>query len=464
MIMINLTKATTVFIGRQGEHYFRQLNFDVSSMLGDEYIGTSLHAIYKRPDGTIYPVVTTYEDEVLTWSPSATDTLVAGVGRLEIRVVVGDVIGKSVRVLTLVEEAIEDVGGSPPDPPAQEWLNKVLSTLSELDIHEINSLLNLIYGLLNNNYNLLNTTHNLVNVLQILHEHRSGIILNHLHPIETASAPDLISRRGSITFTSISSGDNLVLGSVTYTFVTSLSNPPENNVQVLIQSNLRNNVKKLAEAIRGVEDSSNIAYGTGTNPNPNCTAYWTSQRFSIGAVTVTAGESLFILEKDEDINTPVALTSSAPSVINVLTRAPYVRYVLSGNVPGSGGANSIRGPLHTVIPIGSVVIGGQGGELYPTAYDCHLLTLCRQSDTSEKELDLYISNDEVNFIRLSRSTPVGTDGSNEAQHIHIQMRQNRIPPGYGLYIRMGSDGTQVTAFCDLKFTYHLYPVSLAENN
>lgn len=62
----------------------------------------------------------------ITWSPSATDTLVAGVGRLEIRVVVGDVIGKSVRVLTLVEEAIEDVGGSPPDPPAQEWLNKVL--------------------------------------------------------------------------------------------------------------------------------------------------------------------------------------------------------------------------------------------------------------------------------------------------------------------------------------------------
>jgi hypothetical protein len=46
-------------------------------------------------------------------------------------------------------------------------------------------------------------------------------------------------------------------------------------------------------------------------------------------------------------------------------------------------------------------------------------------------------------------------------HIHIQMRQSRVPSGYGLYISMGSDGTSASAFCDLKFTYHLYPVNLA---
>ncbi len=75
-----------------------------------------------------------------------------------------------------------------------------------------------------------------------------------------------------------------------------------------------------------------------------------------------------------------------------------MRYVLSGNATGAGGINSVRGPLHTLLPIGSVVIGGQA-ITYPTAYDCHLVTLCRQSDTSEKELDLYISNDEVNFYQ-----------------------------------------------------------------
>jgi hypothetical protein len=119
--------------------------------------------------------------------------------------------------------------------------------------------------------------------------------------------------------------------------------------------------------------------------------------------------------------------------------------------------------LYTLLPIGSVVIGGQGGLLYPTAYDCHLVTLCRQSDTSEKELDLYISNDEVNFTRISRSTPIGADSSNAWLHIHIQMRQSRVPSGYGLYISMGSDGTSANAFCDLKFTYHLYPVALASD-
>ena len=160
------------------------------------------------------------------------------------------------------------------------------------------------------------------------------------------------------------------------------------------------------------------------------------------------------------MTTPLTLTSSATSSIIAFTRAPHVRYVLSGNVSGAGGTNSTRGPLHTILPIGSVVIGGQGGNLSPTRYDCHLITLCRQSDTSEKELDLYISNDEQNFTRICRSTPIGADSSAEAQHVQIEMRQARVPVGYGLYIRMGSNGTSSTAYCDLKFTYHLYPADL----
>ena len=124
--MIDITKATTVFIGRRGEHHFRNIEFDVSSMLGEAYPNEALNAIFKRPDGTAYPVVTTYADEILTWSPSSTDTIDAGVGRLEIRVVYGDVVGKSVSVLTIIEAALEDGSTSPPEPPAQEWVNQVL--------------------------------------------------------------------------------------------------------------------------------------------------------------------------------------------------------------------------------------------------------------------------------------------------------------------------------------------------
>jgi hypothetical protein len=104
---------------------------------------------------------------------------------------------------------------------------------------------------------------------------------------------------------------------------------------------------------------------------------------------------------------------------------------MSGNVTGAGGVNSIRGPLHTILPVDSVPIDGQSGLLLPVAYYCHLIALCRQSDTSEKELDLYISNDEQNFTRISRSTPIGADSTNEAQHIHIEMRQSRFPPDMG---------------------------------
>ncbi len=461
--MIDLTKVATVFIGRRGEHHYRNIEFDVSNLLEDKYPGASLNAIYRRPDGVAYPVVTNYTDGVLTWSPSATDTVQVGVGRLEIRITDGDVVGKSVRVLTVVEDALVDGIAEPPEPPAQEWLKQVLSVLAELDIKEINSLLNLIYSLLNDNYDLLNTTHDLIEDMHDTLHMRTGIILNHLHPIETATAPDMVSRRGAITFTSINSGNNVILGTVTYTFVTALGSPAANNVQVLIQGNVRNTVKKLAEAIRGIQDVANIVYGSGASPNPVCTAYWTSRIFSIGDITIPSGESLFLLERAENATSPLTLTSTATATNNAFTRASYLRYVLSGNATGTGGINSVRGPLQTLLPIGSVVIGGQDGLLYPTAYDCHLVTLCRQSDTSEKELDLYISNDEVNFTRISRSTPIGADSSNAGLHTDIQMRQGRVPSGYGLYISMGSDGTSASAYCDLKFTYHLYPLTLPAN-
>ena len=86
----------------------------------------------------------------------------------------------------------------------------MLSALAELDIDEINNMLNLTYNLLNNNFNLLNTTHNLLEDTGNNLYTRTGILLNHLHPIETATAPDLISRRASITFTNIANGNNVV--------------------------------------------------------------------------------------------------------------------------------------------------------------------------------------------------------------------------------------------------------------
>ena len=162
----------------------------------------------------------------------------------------GDVVGKSVKVITIVEEALADGIAPPPEPPAQEWLNQVLSALAALNIDDVYSLLNLTYNLLNDNYALLGTTHGLLSdnhtllgtthdllndshtLLENTHADiiamrntlytRTGILLNHLHPVETASAPDMASRRSSITFNNITAGNNMVLDSVTYTLVTAL--------------------------------------------------------------------------------------------------------------------------------------------------------------------------------------------------------------------------------------------------
>ena len=66
----------------------------------------------------------------------------------------------------------------------------------------------------------------------------------------------------------------------------------------------------------------------------------------------------------------------------------------------------------------------------------------------------------LTFTSISAGNSVNVGG----KHIHIQMRQVRVPAGYGLYIRMGSDGTSSTAFCDLNFTYHLYPADLTTSD
>lgn len=46
--MIDLTKAATVSIGRRGEHRYRNIKFNVSSLLEEGYPSASLNAIYKR--------------------------------------------------------------------------------------------------------------------------------------------------------------------------------------------------------------------------------------------------------------------------------------------------------------------------------------------------------------------------------------------------------------------------------
>ena len=289
------------------------------------------------------------------------------------------------------------------------------------------------------------------------------VIANHHHPVETACAPDWVSRRAGAQFTTAADTENIVLGSVTYTFVATLGTPAASNVEIKVQSSVPATIQKLAQAIRGEEDAANIAYGTSTQPNSLITAFYTGQRFSTGTIgtSVPAGANLFILEKAEDSNDALAFSTTATATLAPFVRSIASRYTLDGN-HASSIAMSISGSIHCILPIGSVVLGGvAGGGTDEVKYDPHLMVMTGQTQNSEKEVDIYYSLDEVTFTRHVRSIPVSDPATGSSLHVDIQTKSGRIPAGAGLYVKVRNAGIGATETIDLKFCYHLYPAGLS---
>lgn len=113
-----------VALGMVGEKYFRAINIDASEWAAD-WDGCSFALIYRRPDGVVYPVAIEIHDNSIQWRITAADVGVAGVGALELRLLMGDTtIGKTTTVLCDVKQSITDED-SPPPEPAPEWLAAV---------------------------------------------------------------------------------------------------------------------------------------------------------------------------------------------------------------------------------------------------------------------------------------------------------------------------------------------------
>jgi hypothetical protein len=364
-----------VFIGRRGENHFRNLEFDVSSLLGDEYPSETLTAIYKRPDGVAYPVVTSYSDGVLTWSPGSTETEIVGVGQLEIRVTHEDVVGKSVRVLTIVEEALSDGIAEPPEPPAQEWLNQVLSALAAIDVNDAYALLNLTYNLLNNNYTLLGTTHDQMESMRDTLYTAPGLSLTILHPVETPRHRTWQAAEHPSPLPKSPAGSNMVMDSVTYLFVTcawkSGGQIPCRYWFRAISATLS---KKLAEAIRGVQDAAKHRVRQRNKSSPTCTGYWTKQRFSLGTFRCSWREPV-PAGKIRGHNTTLTLTiyRCVNHQCFHSDAAPAVRYV--GQYPRLvRHQTALEGLCIRFCPSGACN-WRSGRFAYPGPYDCHLVTI-----------------------------------------------------------------------------------------
>lgn len=123
IININNPPLHAVAISRKGENEFREIVIDVSSWLS-EYPDGKISVIYCRPDGELYPVIVNAAESPIIWRPTATDTAVSGVGAIEVRIQIGDVLGKSCMIRANVLGAL-GAPGVTPAAPAPDWAQTV---------------------------------------------------------------------------------------------------------------------------------------------------------------------------------------------------------------------------------------------------------------------------------------------------------------------------------------------------
>lgn len=300
--------------------------------------------------------------------------------------------------------------------------------------------------------------------------HKIEVIQKHLHPDFNVTVPNGSYRYGAITFNSAANGETVTIttGGVgyVYTFVNALGAPAANNVEVKVQGTVALTAAKLAQAVRGITDVDNIAYGAGTQPNPGITAHYTGVRTSIGAIMHPAsptltGPTVRFRERyqDHDETTyPISLAdTTAHAGIYLLTdfiRTYQTRYTMSGNAAALG--NRIAGCYHCLIPPYTVVdVSGRFVK-----YDSSVLVVEAISATNLlTECDLYNSIDEISFNYMS----MGQELSREPLAAGSQEYHTRVPrvaEGYGLYCKMRSNGNAITDWVDIKIQIHTYPYGI----
>jgi hypothetical protein len=292
------------------------------------------------------------------------------------------------------------------------------------------------------------------------------IIEDHLHPVISRVNPSARFRRGGITFSATPVGGTLTLGlagagvgQVIYTIVAVLGVPAANNVQVLNQGTLDLNVRKLAQAIQGVTDAVNIAYGapTGnTKPNPTVYGYYTSQRFNVGTVAHVAGSSIMTKEKVGDQTVALTIALGGGMVATTTTQYTRVyshRYSMAA-IPLLN--DRIAGPFQTFVAMGSVIDSATG---VPVRYDIDsFISEAVSQSNSIIEVDAYFSMDEITFVLMSYGNNVSKDAAvNGAQQ--VLQRSERVPAGGGLYLRLREDVSSAETI-DMKVQFHQYPVGV----
>lgn len=122
-----IDKIASLRIGQRGENLATDIKMDVSDWI-TVHPDASYYCLFKRPDEVqVQPVLSSLEDDVLTWTVRAWECAVIGVGYLEVRAVNPDtgLVAKSRVIPCAIEDSVIDDEG--PVPPEMSWVGEVLA-------------------------------------------------------------------------------------------------------------------------------------------------------------------------------------------------------------------------------------------------------------------------------------------------------------------------------------------------
>lgn len=111
--MLKINETTRIYLGVQGENLQMTISIDVNTWL-KEFPNGSISIWHKR-NGDSSPSATgatlDREKGILSWSPTSTDTYVAGEGEAEVRLTEGNVKKKTKAIITGVSPSVTGAGG-----------------------------------------------------------------------------------------------------------------------------------------------------------------------------------------------------------------------------------------------------------------------------------------------------------------------------------------------------------------
>ena len=126
----NGEKLSSIDLGRQGENLARTIEIDVSAYL-EKWPEADISLLVKRKsDHNPYVADTHIENGILYWPITAAETELAGDGKIELRVICGNVIAKSATGNIRVVASMTGLEGDVPEP-AESWVNQVLDASRE---------------------------------------------------------------------------------------------------------------------------------------------------------------------------------------------------------------------------------------------------------------------------------------------------------------------------------------------